>query len=279
MPVEYAHPDGTLRRAGTGATGTTWQAAPPSGVQPARANTGRVGIGSPALTSYPANTTITNSTGVTLTNREILGDLTIQGGTNVHIVGCRITGLLKFKAYASNVSVIDSDVGALNFEWINTFTAARNYITGVPGVDGLQISSIGTGTTGRAMNGTITGNYIGNPIVSASDHYDGMQVMGSTAMTFTGNFFDMGPTLVDGMNVAVFFQDMHGGSHDVLFDGNWVRAQGNFDITSAGSNIRYRNNVIYDNPRRINLFYPSPRVATEWVNNTNQNGIPLFVTS
>lgn len=217
---------------------------PPPGTRPARANTGWVSAGSPALSTYSP---LTVPAGTTLTGRYFPGDVTLS--SNVTLVGCVCEGQVKARA-VSNVVIRQCDAQGFVIDGTQTAELDRVYTTGAIGVDGVQVKADG----GTVPTGVwVHHSYIGNAKVNASSHYDGLQVRGVNGLTIEDCYFDgsgagVDPSLWHRQNAAIFLENANGGNANVTIRRNHLRAMGYGTLS-----IAVTTPLVVES----NVFYPS----------------------
>jgi hypothetical protein len=217
-------------------------------------------------TGVPAGTTLTNSTGVTVTtNGAVVQNLNITGDgqivvkannvtiKNVKIIGCTYYPIDYDDGLYSGLVIQDSEIGGtcssvtagMSF---SGYTATRLNVYG--GADGFKANS----------NVTIQDSYIHNLWVTADSHNDGTQSTGGSNVTLRHNTYDVGS---DG--VCVQFGSTDTGwlvTNNLFHCGGWSLNGGTGTSDSTFTNNRFAKVPGYYGPSGLGS---SPRLT--WTGN------------
>ncbi len=105
--------------------------------------------------------------------------------------------------------------------------------------DGIHVTS----DRGRiARNITLSNNYIHDPRVEPTAHYDGTQVRGVDGLTITCSTYDPGPYKPP-YNAAIYLEDANGGDARVLIRDNWLRGFGH-NLMIAAKTVSITDNAL-----------------------------------
>lgn len=221
------------------------EAPPEDPLRPSRASTGYVGAGSPALTSY-ASGIKKNLYGVTIANRLVTGDIDFADGcSDLVIRNCLVQGQIKVRE-CTNVLIEYCDATGFIIDGAHNIELRYCYATGELGVDGMQIKADGGAVP---TNVWVHHNYLGNAVVNASSHYDGVQVRGVEGLRFEYNYLDPADTFSDRQNAAIFLQNANGGNWNVVVNNNWIKAMGHGVLSiSVANTAEFTNNTFYEGP-------------------------------
>lgn len=105
--------------------------------------------------------------------------------------------------------------------------------------DGIHVTS----DRGRmAKNITLSNNYIHDPRVEPTGHYDGTQVRGVDGLTISCSTYDPGPYQPP-YNAAVYLEDANGGDTGVVIRDNWLRGFG-YNLMIAAKKVSITDNAL-----------------------------------
>ena len=105
--------------------------------------------------------------------------------------------------------------------------------------DGIHVTS----DRGRmAKNITLSNNYIHDPRVEPTGHYDGTQVRGVDGLTIACSTYDPGPYQPP-YNAAVYLEDANGGDTNVVIRDNWLRGFG-YNLMIAATKVSITDNAL-----------------------------------
>ncbi len=249
-------------------------AASPAVAAPVAASAGlAAALPTDATVGVPDGTALTPTAGgaisaanTTISNVVITGDATFTG-SNLTLRGVRVTGHAVFRG--DNLVIERSEVGALSLSGTWGVRVSGLDVTGAPGQDGIHVTS-GTGPAGAI---TIADTWVHNPVVTATSHYDGVQVRGVDGLTFERVAVDLGDYQPQ-FNAALFLEDVSGGNRNItVVDSRFTG--GGFEVYSYGVNVVFRGTV-FGGGRWGHLFPSSPTFAiTEFSGNCDTAGNPL----
>ena len=185
--------------------------------------------------------------GLVLEGLHIVGDLEMIGDGQV-LRDSRVDGHVVVRGH--DVTIEDSEVGALSVSSATQVVARRVEIFGNLGSDGIHVTS---GGGPRASDVLIEGCWVHSPQVESDSHYDGIQVRGVDRLTLRGNTFDLGPWN-DRYNAAVFLEDANGGNADVLVERNLING-GGYAMYLGGTDVRLVDNR-FGRDANWGLLYP-----------------------
>ncbi len=169
------------------------------------------------------------TSGTTIADRVITGDVTFTG-SNLTLRNVRVTGRLALRG--DNVVVENASVGALTLSGTAGARVRGVDISGSPGQDGVHITS----DTGRASDVLLEDVWIHNPQVTATSHYDGIQVRGVDGLTLRRVVAELGAWKPQ-YNAALFLEDANGGnSHVRVEDSTFVG--GGYTMYSFATDVR-----------------------------------------
>ncbi len=196
---------------------TTTTTAPPATTPPPAPN--NACAIKPAASNTGASGTRTNSSQTTLNNGAVLENANVSSLT---IYGSNVT--------VRNVSVAGSILVAGDNVMIDRVTTQGIGISSASNVT-VQYANIGFGPDdaihvtsdgGRYINNvTLKYNYMHDPRVAPSAHYDGIQVRGAANSTIACNTIDPGP-FQETFNAAVYLEDANGGENNIVVQNNWL---------------------------------------------------------
>ncbi|WP_250443509.1 right-handed parallel beta-helix repeat-containing protein [Actinotalea sp. C106] len=191
----------------------------------------------------------------TIKDMHYTGDLRVTG-QDVTLQNVLVDGEVVIRG-SSRVTVIDSSVGAFSISGSTDVTARRLDVFGSLGRDGLHITS----DSGRSARVLVEDSRIHSPQVTATSHYDGVQVRGVDDLTLRGNSFELGPHReLHQLNAAVFLQEANGGNTAVLVTENWIDG-GGYSMYLSGKDVTVARNRFGDN-HRWGLLYPASNLSS-----------------
>jgi hypothetical protein len=216
----------------------------------------------------PMGSTSVDEDGATLTDVHVAGDLTVAAD-GVLLRRVRVDGSLRIRG--SQLTVEDSEVGAVSISGEEEVVLRRTEVFGTPGSDGIHITS----DSGPVRDVLIEDCWIHSPQVEPDSHYDGVQVRGVDGLVIRGTTIDLGPPEPQ-HNAAVFLQEANGGNRSVVLEDNWL-AGGGYTLYLAGTDVLVRGNRL----SRVAAFGPVyPDTAPDDLvaeANTWLDGAPLSV--
>lgn len=225
------------------------QTAPP----PPSPGDGTVGAG-PDTTGVPEGTALVphapgtvQEDGLVLDGVLVLGDLELVGRGQV-LRNSRVEGHVVTRG--DDVTIEDSEVGALSVAGSAGAVARRVEVFGNLGDDGIHVTSDGAARTTDVL---IEGCWVHSPQVEPDSHYDGIQVRGVDGLTLRGSTLDLGQWM-DRHNAAVFLEDANGGNTDVLVERNVING-GGYSVYVAGQGVRFVDNR-FGRDANWGLLYP-----------------------
>ena len=263
---------GREERAGTPATTPTATPVP----TPSRPPVDTSVEAGPETTGVPDGTPLTpfeagvlNEDGLVLDGVLIQGDVELVGERQV-LRNSRVEGHLVVRG--TDVTIEDSELGALSVSSATQVVARRVEIFGNLGDDGIHVTS---GGGPRASDVVIEGCWVHSPQVEAESHYDGIQVRGVDGLTLRGNTFDLGPWM-DRYNAAVFLEEANGGNVDVLVEGNLING-GGYSVYVNGRDVRLVDNR-FGNDANWGLLHPRHTPFEESGSTWADDGTPVSLT-
>lgn len=189
----------------------------------------------------------TGSTG-TLARQDVS---TVQDGTTVE------------NATVASLNIVGSDVVVRNVKVEGTILVTGDRVTlehittegiaissasdvtvrfadiGLGSDDGIHVTS----DRGRlAKNIHLSNNYIHDPRVEPTGHYDGTQVRGVDGLTIACSTYDPGPYKPP-YNAAIYLEDANGGDTRVMIRDNWLRGFG-YNLMIAAKQVSITDNAL-----------------------------------
>ena len=208
------------------------------------------------------------TSGSVISDRHYTGDVLFTGD-RLTLRNVRVTGNAAFRG--DNIVVEDSELGALTLSGTAGVQVRRVEISGTPGHDGIHVTS----DTGRASDVLIEDTWVHSPAVTATSHYDGIQVRGVDRLTLRRVSMDLGPWQRQ-YNAAVFLEAANGGNRDVTLEGSRFIG-GGYTLYSFASRVSVRGTV-FGGGRWGHLFPSSPACSiTEFTGNRDTAGAALVV--
>ena len=254
---------GTPGTPGTAAAAATV----PAGLATALPTASTVGVPDGTALSPMAGGVVETSN-ATISNVSISGDVRFTG-SNLTLRNVRVTGHAVFRG--DGVTIERSEFGALSLSGTWGVRASGIDITGSAGNDGIHITS-GSGPAGEIA---IRDTWVHNPMVTATSHYDGIQVRGVDGLTLERVAVDLGAHKPQ-FNAALFLEDMGGANRDILVADSRFTG-GGYVVYSYAVNVAYRGTV-FGGGRWGHLYPSSPTFTiTEFHGNkdTSGNGLKL----
>ena len=164
----------------------------------------------------------------------VAGDLELTGAGQV-LRNSRVDGHVLVRG--QDVTIEDSEVGALSVASATHVVARRVEVFGLLGYDGIHVTSDGEV---RTSDVTIEGSWVHSPQVESGSHYDAVQVRGVDGLTIRYSTLDLGDW-VPQHNAAVFLEDANGGNADVLVEQNLING-GGYALYLTGTDVRVVGN-------------------------------------
>ncbi len=150
-----------------------------------------------------------------------------------------------------NVAVAGGILVAGNNAMIDHVTTQNIGISSASGVT-VQYTNIGFGqedaihvtsdSGSYIQNVTLKYNYLHDPRVAPSSHYDGIQVRGASNSTIACNTIDPGPFQWT-FNAAVYLEDANGGDNNIVVQNNWLNGFA-FSVMMDARNITLLGNQL-----------------------------------
>ncbi|MBO1751993.1 right-handed parallel beta-helix repeat-containing protein [Actinotalea sp. BY-33] len=219
------------------------------------------------LTGVRSGTTLTTSsktslsaTAQTVEGVRFTGDLVVTGNDLV-LRDVVVDGELIVRG-SQRVTLEHSTVGAFSISGSTRVTARRLDVRGRSGKDGVHVTS----DTGRVADVLIQDSRIHSPAVTATSHYDGIQVRGADRLTLRGNSFELGPHKPQ-YNAAIFLQEANGGNTAVTIEDNWIDG-GGYVLYLAGRHVTLTRNTFGPNGRWGLVFPASDLSSVTFEGNT-----------
>lgn len=188
-------------------------------------------------------------------------------GSDLTLRNVRVTGEAIIRG--DRVQVAGSEFGALSISGSDDVTVVGTEVFGRTGLDGIHITS----DTGPVTRVVIRDSLIHSPKVTATSHYDGIQVRGVDGLTLERVRIDLG-AFVPQHNAALFLEDANGGNRNVTVTDSEL-VGGGYTLYSFASGVRITGTV-FGGGRWGNLF---PRSRTgdvvEFSGNTDDAGRAL----
>jgi hypothetical protein len=91
-------------------------------------------------------------------------------------------------------------------------------------------------------NVTLRYNYVHDPRVPSTAHYDGTQVRGVSGLTIHCSVYDAGPYKPQ-FNAAIYLENANGGDSNAVVDHNWLYGFG-FSVMVDARSATFANNRI-----------------------------------
>lgn len=240
------------------------------GAEPAQAAVTRP---SQATTGVVAGRTLTPMAGGAVTSsstviedKVITGDVTFSG-SSLTLRNVRVTGRALFRG--SSIVVEDSEFGAVSLSGSQNVRLSRVDVFGYAGSDGIHVTS----DSGRARDVLVEDTWIHNPLVTASSHYDGMQVRGVEGLTLRRVSIELGAHKPQ-YNAALFLENANGGNRGVTVEDSWILG-GGYAFYSFADQVAIRRTTFGDG-RWGHLFPQSEATKIiEFTGNRDLAGQPL----
>ncbi len=197
------------------------------GARPSASNTGAHG------TRRSSGTTVLGN-GAVLENANV-SDLTIEGD-NVKVRNVAVSGGILVTG--DGVTIDHVTTKGIGISSASNVTVQYANI-GFGDDDAIHVTS----DRGRLVkNVSLTHNYIHDPRVSSSAHYDGTQVRGASGVTISCSNYDPG-AYQSTYNAAVYLEDANGGTSNVKVVNNWLNGFG-FPVMIAASGTQLLDNKL-----------------------------------
>ncbi len=201
-------------------------------MQPGPSNTGASGTLTPQSdTVVKDGATIQN---VDVTSLDITGsDVTVQNvnvAGNILVKGDRVT-----LDHVTAKAIAVSSASKVTIRFANL---------GASQDDAIHITS----DSGRVVRDVLLEyNYIHNPQVPDTAHFDGTQIRGGDGVVIRCSTYDPGP-YQQSFNAAIYLENANGGDRNITIQDNWLRGFGyTFMVDATGTTIR--DNVLGGTPR------------------------------
>ena len=208
--------------------------------------------------------------GTTIADRVITGDVTFTG-SNLTLRNVRVTGRLALRG--DNVVVEDSTVGALTLSGTARARVSGVEISGSPGQDGVHITS----DTGPAADVLLEDVWIHSPQVTATSHYDGLQVRGVDGLTLRRVVAELGAWKAQ-YNAALFLEHAYGGNHRVRVEDSRFLG-GGYTMYSFATDVQVLRSTLGGG--RWGALFPGSLVLEirQFTGNTDANGGALSLAA
>jgi len=264
MSVSFRHPVGAAATALALAAGLVL-----AGPQPAEAVATRPTAETTGVTAGRTLTALAGGTVATsgvIADRVITGDVTFTG-SSLTLRNVRVTGSAIFRG--DNLVIEDSELGALSLSGTQNVRVSRVEITGAAGSDGIHVTS----DSGRAGGVLLEDTWVHNPLVTATSHYDGLQVRGVDGLTLRRVAIDLGPHNPQ-HNAALFLENANGGNRTVVVEDSWILG-GGYAFYAFATDVAVRRTT-FGGARWGNLYPQSEASAiVEFADNRDPNGTVL----
>ena len=240
----------------------------------AAASTARPGA---ANTGVPVGRTLTPMAGgtvalggTTIADRVIEGDVTFTGDS-LTLRNVRVTGHAIFRG--SGIVVEDSEFGSLALSGARSVRLSRVEVFGRTGQDGMHITS----DTRRVTDVLVEDTWIHNPLVTATSHYDGIQVRGVDRLTLRRVSVELG-AFAPQHNAALFLENANGGNAGVRVESSWLLG-GGYVLYAFGTQVAVRDTVFGEG--RWGHLFPSSWLAqiVEFAGNRDPGGTMLGLST
>lgn len=206
------------------------------------------------------------SSSTAIEDKVITGDVTFSG-SSLTLRNVRVTGHALFRG--SNLVVEDSEFGAVSLSGTQNVRLSRVEVFGSTGSDGIHVTS----DSGQARNVLVEDTWIHNPLVTASSHYDGMQVRGVEGLTLRRVSIELGPHKPQ-YNAALFLENANGGNRGVTVEDSWILG-GGYTFYSFADQVAVRRTT-FGEGRWGHLFPQSEATKiVEFADNRDLAGQPL----
>ncbi|KGM15107.1 hypothetical protein N867_11985, partial [Actinotalea fermentans ATCC 43279 = JCM 9966 = DSM 3133] len=243
--------------------------APTSTPAPAPSATPAAPSSAPGAVGIPDGTALAPMAGGTIDASGEIANVVIDSdvvftGSDLTLRNVRVNGEAIIRG--DRVQVASSEFAALSISGSDAVTIAGTEVFGLTGRDGVHITS----DTGPVTNVVIRDSLIHNPQVTATSHYDGIQVRGVDGLTLDGIRIDLG-AFVPQHNAALFLEDANGGNRNVTVTRS-VLEGGGYTLYSFASDVRITDTVLGSG--EWGILFPSSRTGevTEFRGNTDDAG-------
>lgn len=199
----------------------------------------------------------------------VAGDLELTGVGQV-LRNSRVDGHVLVRG--EDVTIEDSEVGALSVASATGVVVRRVEVFGLLGYDGIHVTSDGEVRTSDVL---IEGCWVHSPQVAPGSHYDAVQVRGVDGLTIRRSTLDLGDW-VPQHNAAVFLEDANGGNTDVLVEENLLNG-GGYTMYLMGTGVRVVDNR-FGPDLNWALLYPEFLPFEESGNSWADGGSPVELT-
>lgn len=225
--------------------------------------------------------TFISTASVVLTGKRFTASLVTVSGVSPTITDCEFVGELIVRG--DGATITHNTIGALSLSGTDTAVVEYNDVPGFVGKDGVHVTS----DTGQCGNVTIRRNWVHTPKMSATSHYDSLQIRGVIGALIEENTLDQtgytgGPGLPgSGLNAALFLENAQGGNTGVIVRRNRLLALGYFVLrVYANDTTQIVDNVISTatgpggSPVAVITTDSTARAAS---GNATQTGAPVTV--
>lgn len=228
--------------------------------------------GAPSAVGIPDGTALTPMAGGTV---EASGEIAnavfdsdvVFTGSDLTLRNVRVNGEAIIRG--DRVQVTGSEVAALSISGSDSVTITGTEVFGLTGRDGIHITS----DTGPVTGVVIRDCLIHDPKVTATSHYDGIQVRGVDGLTLERVRIDLG-AFVPQHNAALFLEDANGGNRNVTVTDS-VLLGGGYTLYSFAGNVAITDSVLAGG--EWGTLFPSSRTqdVVRFSGNTDDVGRPL----
>jgi hypothetical protein len=156
-------------------------------------------------------------------------------GSDLTLRNVRVNGEAVIRG--DRVQVQGSEFAALSISGADSVTISGTEVFGLTGRDGIHITS----DTGPVTGVVIRDSLIHNPKVTATSHYDGIQVRGVDGLTLERVRIELG-AFVPQHNAALFLEDANGGNRNVTVTDS-VLAGGGYTLYSFADDVAITDTV------------------------------------
>ena len=237
----------------------------PAQAAPARPSAATTGVRAGHTLSPMTGGQVTTS-GTVIADRVIEGDVVFTG-SSLTLRDVRVTGHAVFRG--QDVVVEDSEFASLALSGARNVRLSRVDVFGNTGQDGLHITS----DAGRVGDVVVEDTWIHDPKVTATSHYDGIQVRGVDRLTLRRVAIELG-AFAPQHNAALFLENANGGNTSVTVEDSWLTG-GGYPVYSFGTDVRIRRTVIGGG--QWGWLFPGSWVqhVTEFAGNVTPNGAAI----
>lgn len=199
----------------------------PCGFKPSAATTGAGG-------SRSNSSVTTLGTGQVLQNANV-SDLVISGN-GVTVRNVQVNGSILVTGDGAMIDHVTAQGVSISSA---TGTTVQYANIGFGQGDGIHVTS----DRGRLVrNVTLRYNYVHDPRVSSTAHYDGTQVRGIDGLSLSCSVYDPG-AYQHMFNAAVYLEDANGGDSNITVSHNWLYGFG-FSVMMDAANVSLLDNRV-----------------------------------